>query len=640
MERERSRGLSSRASSEAGEVIHVDDAHHPSHHPDGWSHSPEHADAFDVDTDNDDEPILAADEVRPESAYLHPAVSPVARRGSTEPYELERFRSRTPSAPNSRPGSRPGSMHGAPLGLSRYSSRGEDYEDPHTALEDVEEYEPLFPDEEGKSGQALSTAERFKKRQESLKRRFPSQDIWEDTPDSLQLHASVSTPDLPQEEPRSTKFESSEAEAGRRKQTEGIDPHQVASKILESSGQAPSRPVRPNRTKQRFPSQDIWEDVPESQRLVATIDPEGETTSKPRIPPRPARTKHEAGPDSADSSSVPVRSQRAPNAGEERETSPTEARKAPGIPDRPKPQVPARPSKNIQREAPENESKGGPSPPKSKPAVPARPGGGKIAGLRANFLSDLNSRLQLGPQAAKPVEKEEEETPAEKAPLSDARKGRARGPARRKPAPAVTEHKLPSIPEIKIMDAWNVWEVDMSGHLVVGAVAKATTTDTPQAAPTDTQAPTDTGEAPKDTQAPRDTQASTASDYSEGKMAPSIAKNVAGESVDPSRTEKPKEPSDETVAKSEPAVEEEQPSIVPDDTKSSETQDPAVAEANPAIEPPDEVEDEVAEAKTEKAGSTDLPKTLSEEQLEAMAASADGKLPSDGEMHAAGATEA
>jgi len=61
--------------------------------------------------------------------------------------------------------------------------------------------------------------------------------------------------------------------------------------------------------------------------------------------------------------------------------------------------------------------------------------GGKIAALQAGFMSDLNRRLQLGPQAPK-----KEEPPAsdlaegkEKAPLADARKGRARGPQRRAP---------------------------------------------------------------------------------------------------------------------------------------------------------------------------------------------------------------
>ena len=51
-------------------------------------------------------------------------------------------------------------------------------------------------------------------------------------------------------------------------------------------------------------------------------------------------------------------------------------------------------------------------------------------------MSDLNKRLQLGPQAPKKEEPvaEEGEEEKEKAPLSDARKGRARGPVRRAPA--------------------------------------------------------------------------------------------------------------------------------------------------------------------------------------------------------------
>jgi len=51
-------------------------------------------------------------------------------------------------------------------------------------------------------------------------------------------------------------------------------------------------------------------------------------------------------------------------------------------------------------------------------------------------MSDLNKRLQLGPQAPKKDEPapEEQEEVKEKAPLADARKGRARGPARRAPA--------------------------------------------------------------------------------------------------------------------------------------------------------------------------------------------------------------
>lgn len=55
-------------------------------------------------------------------------------------------------------------------------------------------------------------------------------------------------------------------------------------------------------------------------------------------------------------------------------------------------------------------------------------------------MSDLNKRLQLGPQAPKKEEviPDEPQAEKEKAPLVDARKGRARGPARRAPAKSPT----------------------------------------------------------------------------------------------------------------------------------------------------------------------------------------------------------
>jgi hypothetical protein len=125
----------------------------------------------------------------------------------------------------------------------------------------------------------------------------------------------------------------------------------------------------------------------------------------------------------------------------QKETSPTEKKAAPVIPERPKPSVPARPSKPLTKSAekvPTLESQGSEAAPqpKPKPQIPARPAGGKIAALQASFLNDLNSKLGLGPQAPKQkepeAEKEEEATP--KQPLQDARKGRAKGPQRRKPA--------------------------------------------------------------------------------------------------------------------------------------------------------------------------------------------------------------
>ncbi|QGA12518.1 hypothetical protein EYB26_000162 [Talaromyces marneffei] len=427
----RTKSAMSTASSDGGRVIHVDEPYHSLHHPDGFARTPEPPSTTDYfDVIENDEPILAADESRPSSAYLHPAVSP--RRASADYHDLERVRSRTPSAPNSRPTS----LHGAPAGLTRWTSRGEEHDDVHTPLEDVEEYEPLFPEDE-KSSKPLSAAERFQKRTEL----FPSQDIWEDTPDSLQLLASVSTPDLPEDRSK-PKFETPEAEAQRKREA-----GQVYSHLSQPHSQATKgRPTRPP-LNHRFPSRDLWEDAPESQHLVTTIEPSESSPDtakapsipfRPSIPPRPAKVAR-------------------PSDGS------TDEKKAPVIPDRPKPQIPVRPAKTASGDA------AAPPVNRNKPVIPARPNGGKIAGVKANFLSDLNSRLQLGPQAPKPAaEKKEEEAPEEKAPLADARKSRARGPARRKPAASSSsETRLPSIPEIRIMDAWNVWELGVDGNLTV-----------------------------------------------------------------------------------------------------------------------------------------------------------------------------
>lgn len=568
----RTKSAMSTASSDGGRVIHVDEPYHSLHHPDGFARTPEPLSTNDYDdTVENDEPILAADESRPGSAYLHPAVSP--RRASTDYHDLERVRSRTPSAPNSRPTS----LHGAPASLTRWTSRGEEHDDIHTPLEDVEEYEPLFPEDE-KSSKPLSAAERFQKRTELLKHRFPSQDIWEDTPDSLQLHASVSTPDLPEDESK-PKFETPEAEAQRKREADQIDSHKVASHILQGQS-TPGRQTRPDVIKHRFPSRDIWEDAPESHQLMTTIEPsEPEATSpdtnkapsipsRPNIPPRPAKiVKPSDG--SADE------------------------KKAPVIPDRPKPQIPARPSKPASGDA------AAPPVNRNKPVIPARPNGGKIAGVKANFLSDLNSRLQLGPQAPKPAaEKKEEAAPEEKAPLADARKGRARGPARRKPAASSSsEKRLPSIPEIRIMDPWNVWELGVDGNLRVGLSEKKEPIVEVKA-----QAPDADIESDQTT------------------MAPPIAKNMAGEDADPvdispeKSVEPEAEPEIHEPAKTETVEHHE-------DSRTSEHVSPkqSVGRQSESID--------------SQVQSID-PEPRTDQIVEQMAASADGKKRSDGSIDA------
>ena len=112
---------------------------------------------------------------------------------------------------------------------------------------------------------------------------------------------------------------------------------------------------------------------------------------------------------------------------------------------------------------------------KPKPALPSRSAGGKIAALKAGLLSSLEQKLQHGPPAAPPKEKTEEEQDKEqeeKTPLQDARKGRARGPARRKPAvspaaPVIEEEKTFESKgvqtKLSITQPWGVWQIGGEG---------------------------------------------------------------------------------------------------------------------------------------------------------------------------------
>ncbi|KAJ5601539.1 hypothetical protein N7510_011073 [Penicillium lagena] len=574
----RARTGSSHGHHHEGEVIHVDDPVHPLHHPDGFAPAPsidDHTHDAEVVIEEEEEPILAADEVRPESAYLHPAITPTFEHRDS----FDESRSRTPSVTHSRSNSRSASQG---VGGCAYP------------LENVEEYEPLFPDDDEKKDRPVSAADRFKQRPDMSKHRFPSEDIWEDAPNSLQLHATVTTPDLPKSDSTEV-FETPQQEAARRMQTSQINSHQVATQILEGEGpQTKKKPTRPDAIKQRFPSRDIWEDAPDSQQLVTTVEPATDEMKSPEVPSKP---------------SIPLRPQRQAQA-----TSPTEKRPPPMIPDRPKPQIPSRPAKPS---SPENltkvpsagstgsteSAKDAPAVPKTKPAIPARPGGSKIAALKAGFLTDLNSRLQQGPQQPKPQEKEPEPA-AEKQPLSDARKGRARGPARRKPAAENANARLPSIPEVKITATWNVWEVREDGNLIVGSDAAI---EKPFTAPIETS------------------------------MAPELAKNTAGEPVDPA-AESPVQQEDlvspGTVAapaetklvqeeKEAPTATEEIPEQV-DTSSPVETETVAKqVDLEPATDP--------ATVANDMAAS--VPPATLEDQLENLTASADGKKRSDGEIH-------
>lgn len=534
-------------------------------------------------------PILASDEVakEPASEYLQPAVSPMQERRGSNYYSGvdsdappsyqsgHRNSSRSGSASNSRPSSRPVSIHGSLPGLSRFTTHDE-REDMHTPLEDVDEYEPLFPEEEDKECQQIPANDKFKRR-ENMKRRFPSQDIWEDTPNSLQLQATVETPEpvedqiAPPPKATSTIFETPEEEARRKGE---VDEHEKAKLISKDDRLAKShfKPhlhdefARPG-LKQRFPSRDIWEDSPDSACLETTVGelPDDGTKSppdeglragavvytsrrlgeakplpeqardgttavvagveKPTIPPRPAKSKvsgESAGPGNQPFPDIPSRPPRRPHQVppvetqppltdpaadsapiESKQISPSESRKGPSLPDRPKPQVPARPPRStVGHDSSEitpiskttsvssvgsgdvGDDRRGvypPPAPKTKPALPSRPVGSKIASLKAGFLSDLDKRLQVGPQGPKSQEKTpaENELTEEKAPLADARKGRARGPARRKPAaPSASiaeksEEETTAKGKCSIQDPWTVWQTKEDGTLHVGKAINA-----------------------------------------------------------------------------------------------------------------------------------------------------------------------
>lgn len=544
-------------------------------------------------------PILASDEVAKElgKEHMQPAVSPAqSRRGSqyyagvdseASPSYQSGFRnsSRSGSASNSRPTSRPGSIYGTLPNVVRFTSH-DDREDMHTPLEDVDEYEPLFPDEDDKEDRPMPASQRFKRRE---MKRFPSQDIWEDTPNSLQLQATVNTPEQVEPQtasapkPSVSTFETPEAEQARK----GEVGEREKAKLIPKEERLAKSNFKPHlyeetqrpELKQRFPSRDIWEDSPDSARLETTVgepqedDPmsppdeglragavvyttgrpdegiiageqprEGATVGaaaiqKPPLPSRPPRQKPGADISDAGTQAVPSVPARPPKrihkvppadaevpplpsklsavtSVEPTQISPVDNRKGPALPERAKPDIPPRPANPIARDSSESVSlskinsiastgsdaaederqsiKSPPPAPKPKPAVPSRPAGGKIAALKAGFLSDLDKRLQLGPQGPpkaqeKPVGATEEEE--EKPVLTDARKGRAKGPARRKPAAtsaatqSTTADTKDQADEIEmrnwaIQEPWVVWQSDEDGAVSVGLPQSSTSSTT------------------------------------------------------------------------------------------------------------------------------------------------------------------
>ncbi|KAK5987856.1 hypothetical protein PT974_11991 [Cladobotryum mycophilum] len=422
---------------ESGKPIHVNDPKHP----ECYSYGAELESPIDHDGDEYHAPILASDEVEkgPKGQVQHPVVRPRLERNDSS-YSQD---SRPTSRPTSRPSSRPASIYNA---LPIFD---------HTPLEDVEEYEPLFPEESAKN-------EQEKPAERKARHYFPSKDVWEDAPHSAYETAEVSTPDVTEEEPpkRSSvhwegrpmtpaqifalhQEELAEKEANGKKHSflplVADEPKQEASKTAKSDAS------------RRFPSRDVWEDAPESSLYEAEVS-ESKDDGKPEVPTRPAKKTGELL-----RPAVPERPRSRAGVKEN-------AAKSPASPETVQmPPIPPRPARKSSGDSKEDEAR-----PKS--AASSRPVGGRIAALQAGFMSDLNKRLQLGPTAAKKEEPSQQDAPVEqkeKAPLSDARKGRARGPQRR--APTRTIPAVAAIPEEPAKDSTTaliisvpqtIWSID------------------------------------------------------------------------------------------------------------------------------------------------------------------------------------
>ncbi|KAG5991910.1 hypothetical protein E4U52_003212 [Claviceps spartinae] len=416
-------GASQSEASEDDKGIHVDDGKNPEFcHYGEDSGEEDKAEDYSV-------PILASDEVGkdPNPRGHKPAIRPhLQRHGSS--YDGE--------DPPPRPASRSKTPH--------HSSTVQEHKP--TPLEDVEEYDPLFPED----GKEATVVVQEPEEEHCERNHFPSKDVWEDAPNSVHVTAEVSTPEVP--EPEKTRSSAHQAirpitpahafalyqEELAEKEANGRTNNYLP---LQDSrppwvGQQPHLQTssRPTSSSKRFPSRDVWEDTPESHIHEAEVSASPIEQARPEIPARPAK-KSSPSPELP---AVPARPTGRQNSGDDA------TKKPPPVSEKPKPSVPPRPSKSSS-----GDSKDGASSSKPKPPVPSKSVGGKIAALQAGFMSDLNKRLQLGPQGVKKEEPKEEEPveEQEKAPLVDARKSRARGPQRRAPAAKSTATSSSSSPE-------------------------------------------------------------------------------------------------------------------------------------------------------------------------------------------------
>lgn len=640
-----------------GEVIHIDPPNHRRDKVHGGGYDPPTEDLGPQGGNTSEKggyitergygmPILASDELQkhPDAEWRQPAVSPEMERHDDE-YTVNEdgtpayiTKVRTQSRSSSRNRNLPQRVIPSP---AQYDRSG-------TSLESHKEYEPLFPEDEDEQKKPKSPADKLK-RPNIARHHFPSQDVWEDTPGSLQLETTVDTPEPhASEEPEDEDGEggASAAKVFEPPETEELRKTSITKEDQQSFLPEHTRkfaaenkllgmvrdeaPIRPG-MQQRFPSQDIWEDSPSYGHLETTVStPQMEDTNeyaedspidaKPQIPARP---------------SIPPRPVK-------KEISPVD-KKAPIIPDRPKPQVPARPTKPSTGGASEQiattDARGTSDidalQPKAKPPVPARPGGSKIAALQAGFLQDLNSKLGLGPQAPK-VKEPEPEVQEPAAPLQDARKGRAKGPQRRKPASsptpaAATVTSEVAVPRQKldIGPVTTIWNFSETGDLHVPAaqmaakiqasLLAATKSADPPLAPSNLDKPDATdhivNKATEVDLTKTSTQGSEA-DPSPGASAEKAAPTLPSALEVSSTIQATASQAAETV---KPVVAQAQETIEPVTTKGQEVLEPVITKTQEIVEPvvsqassvlkPDEplIKDEAPLVTEHTAGSVDAP---------------------------------
>ncbi|RKF62202.1 putative protein impact protein [Erysiphe neolycopersici] len=500
------------------DVIHIDDPVRSSDEYDGAirlvpsTNRTGHETELEKIEDNHhyEAPILAPDEVakQPFDRELQPAVFPMSK--NVENYREEPIY--TPKIINS-------------LLLNKSSAvlEGSTCSSPSIPSEDFTGYEPLFPEEEKDSlkNQTPSNSLEILKRPE-ISRRFPGQDVWEDTPSSLQYTTTVSAPQLPEEKktsgPKEIETETPAQAFARRQEEMAEQGVRELDKLLHHN-RVQNRSKSDERlepktlseiTNHRFPSRDIWEDTPDSlllQTTVASIQIEKEILNFERdqnlsLSKEDSKSKKTNGiprnnsynDDDSDIKNsehkVPSKSISNAQYNPTRSTSFLESSQSvkqellansikmlksdsPPLPaqTKVKPQVPARPSRLASRD-----SSGNCSPAcqtsnievtgKVKPQAPSRPKGSKIAALQGGFMLDLNKRLQLGPQSSKKELSKDEhlQNETDNAPLLDPRKGRARGPARRAPKkthlPNPITNKISEDKDLGISTTLTIWSYD------------------------------------------------------------------------------------------------------------------------------------------------------------------------------------